>query len=58
MVMDLEALEKIIEMVELAREDIHVGEDPWGEPEFMSVINANKFLDLLKREIRIKELSK
>ena len=48
---DSETLEKIIEIVEASQEDICVGKDTWGEPDFISVINASTFLELLKKEV-------
>lgn len=41
---------RLIDMVEWSKETILVGNDEYGEPEWIDIINADTFLDLLRKE--------
>lgn len=42
---------KLVEMVDSSRETIYVGTDSYGEPYCIDVINADIFVELLKKEV-------
>ena len=41
---------RLIDMVEWSRETICIGNDEYGEPECIEVINADTFVELLRKE--------
>jgi hypothetical protein len=43
-------INKLIEIVNSSRETIYIGNDEWGEPDSIDVINADTFVELLKKE--------
>ena len=51
---DSETLEKIIEIVEASQEEVCI--EIWGRPKLISIINANTFLELLKKEVEKSEV--
>lgn len=44
-------INKLIEIVDSSRETIYIGNDGWGEPDCIDVINADTFVELLKKEV-------
>jgi hypothetical protein len=43
---------KLIEMIDSSRETIYIGTDSYGEPDCIDVINADTFIELLKKEVK------
>lgn len=44
-------INKLIEIANSSRETIYIGNDECGEPDWIDVINANTFVELLKKEV-------
>lgn len=44
-------INKLIEIINSSRETIYIGTDSYGEPDCIDVINADTFIELLKKEV-------
>jgi hypothetical protein len=45
-------INKLIEIVDSSREVICAGTDSYGEPDYIDIINADTFVELLKKEAK------
>ena len=45
-------INKLIEIADSSRETIYIGNDEYGEPDCVDVINADTFIELLKKEVK------